>query len=284
MGPFNLQGSTRSGVLTKPVTWSLMGSEHLFSELLVSTVLDSVHFKSVGVTVDIMILCEHVRNWVHGGHDAHGHVDDYSGVWNLVTGDERQILRDIMGHLRSRGWSSIFVLDHTIMQLRRHCNNHVIEVGVEMSTLWDIKTKWWVVMISSQKVVRVVDQTWGMRQNLGKIGRPDTHVGLFGLMHGEVRSPHSIMDNSLSEVPLVEVVALVLLMTWMDFREEDHLIHEFSLFETLIHKQIVLLVHSSMATLAGSLEDLETSSESLRVVGVEAVFRRPVVVTVMHTN
>jgi hypothetical protein len=72
-----------------------------------------------------------------------------------------------MGHLRSGCWCSIIVLDHTVMELRRHSNDHVIVVWVEISTLWDIKTEWWVIVITGQEVVRVVDQTWGVGQDLG---------------------------------------------------------------------------------------------------------------------
>ena len=68
------------------------------------------------------------------------------------------------------------------------------------------------------------------------------------------------MDDSLSEVPLLEVVSSVLLVSGMDLRSKDHFVHELSLLETLINKEIILLMHGSMATLARSLEDLESSS------------------------
>ena len=70
------------------------------------------------------------------------------------------------------------------------------------------------------------------------------------------------MDNSLSEVPLLIEVTSVLLMCWMNLWKEDHLFHQLSLLETLVHQKIILLMHGSVATLACSLENLETSSES----------------------
>ena len=92
------------------------------------------------------------------------------------------------------------------------------------------------------------------------------------------------MDDSLSVVPLLEVVTTIFLMTRVDFRQVDHLVHKFSLLETLIDKQIILLMHSTMTTLACSLPDLETSSEGLRIVSSPGDFGWPVVVTVMSTN
>jgi hypothetical protein len=73
-------------------------------------------------------------------------------------------------------------------------------------------------------------------------------------------------------------------MTWMNFWEVDHLIGEFSLFETLVHQKIVFNVESTVATLAGSLEDLESSSQSLRIVGETGDFRWPAGMTVMGTD
>jgi hypothetical protein len=92
------------------------------------------------------------------------------------------------------------------------------------------------------------------------------------------------VDDSLSEVPFLEEITSVLLMSWMDLWEEDHLLHELRLFETLVNQEIVLLMHSSVATLASSLPNLETSSESLGVEGVPGELGRPVTVSVMHTN
>lgn len=261
-----------------------MGSESLFSELLVSTVLNSVHLKSVRVAVDVMVLGEQVRNWVEGGNQSQGQAEDDLGVGHLRSGNVREILGDVVSHLWCGGWGSIVVLDHTIMKLWGHSNDHVIVVWVVISTLWHIKTEWWVVMITSQKVVRVVDETWRVGKHLGKIWRPDTHVGVFGLMHGHIWWPHSVVNDSLSVVPFLEEITSIFLMSWMNLGEVDHLLGEFSLLETLVHQEIVFLMHSTVASLASSLENLESSSESGGVIGVPSDLGWPVRVTVMHTN
>jgi hypothetical protein len=84
-------------------------------------------------------------------------------------------------------------------------------------------------------------------------------------MNGEVGRPDSIMDLTLSVVPLLEIVTSVLLMSGMDLRGEDHLVHEFSLLETLVYKEIILLMHGSVAALARSLENLESSSQAINI-------------------
>jgi len=87
--------------VVEPVTWGLVGSESLLSEFLVTSVLHSVDFESVRVAVDIVILSEEVGNWVDGQGDSEGRVDHHFLVWDLGSGDEVEILRDIMGHLWS---------------------------------------------------------------------------------------------------------------------------------------------------------------------------------------
>jgi len=104
------------------------------------------------------------------------------------------------------------------MQLRRHSNNHVIVVRVEMSTLGDVSTEGRVIVIAGEQVVGVVDQTGGMGEGLREIWRPDTHIGIFCLMDSHVGRPHSIGNNSLSVVPLLEVVTAIFLMTRVDLR------------------------------------------------------------------
>lgn len=69
------------------------------------------------------------------------------------------------------------------------------------------------------------------------------------------------MDLSLSEVPFLEIVTAVFLMSWMDFWQVDHLRSQLNLGETLVDKKIILLMHSTVAALAGSAENLKTSSK-----------------------
>ena len=92
------------------------------------------------------------------------------------------------------------------------------------------------------------------------------------------------MDDSLSVVPLLEEITSILLMAWMNLGEIDHLLVELSLLETLVYEEIIFLMHSSMASLASSLENLESSSESGGVVGVPGDLGWPVRVSVVHTD
>lgn len=71
------------------------------------------------------------------------------------------------------------------------------------------------------------------------------------------------MDLTLAVIPFLEVVRAILLMSRMDFGKEDHFLHELSLGETLFDEKIVLLMHSSVATLAGSGEHLESTSQTI---------------------
>jgi len=147
------------------------------------------------------------------------------------------------------------------VQLGGHGNNHVIEVGVEVATLRDIKTEWGSVVVASQQVIGVVGETRLHVTCLGQLWGPHTLVGVLGLMDGHVGWPDSVVNSALSEVPLLEVIRAVLLMTRVNFGQEDHLGSQLVLLETFVNKEIVLLMHSAVAALASTREDLETSSE-----------------------
>ena len=66
------------------------------------------------------------------------------------------------------------------------------------------------------------------------------------------------------------------------------------MFETSVDEQVVFQMDGSMTTLAGSLEDFESSSQSIiilrkgylrcRVVGLEIDFTWPVAMAMMHSN
>ena len=229
-----------------------MGLEGLLAELLVATGLHGVDLESVGVAVHEMVLGEHVRDGHEGGADAqHGH-DHNLGVGDLGATEVVNVLGDVVGHLGCGGGGAVIVLDHTVVELGRHGDNHVIVVGVEVATLGHIKTEWWLVVVTSQQVVGVVDETRLHETSLGQLWWPHTHVGVLGGVDGHVGWPDPVVDLTLAEVPLLEVVAAVLLVTRVDLRQVDHLAAEFDLRETLVDQQIVLLMHGAVAALARS--------------------------------
>jgi hypothetical protein len=79
-----------------------VGLEHLFSELLVAAVLDSIDLKTVRVGVDVVVLSEQVADRVESSNDASDHADHNLLIRDLALSEIGQVLRDIMGHLRSR--------------------------------------------------------------------------------------------------------------------------------------------------------------------------------------
>ena len=130
-----------------------MSFEGLFSEFFVSAIFNRVHLESVGVAVHIMVLGEQVADWVECGNDASNHANDQLGIRHFAARQVLEIFRDIVGHLGSTGWSSIFVFYHPIVQLRRHSNDHMVKVRIIVSTFRYIETKGRIIMITSQQIV-----------------------------------------------------------------------------------------------------------------------------------
>ena len=82
-------------------------------------------------------------------------------------------------------------------------------------------------------------------------------------MDSHVGGPDSVVNFALTEVPLLEVVRAVLLMGGVHLGQVDHLLSEFVLLETFVDEQIVLLMHGTVASRAGSAENLESSSQPI---------------------
>ena len=253
-----------SRVGTKPVASDLVSLESLLSELLVTSVLDGVDLKSVRVGVDEVVLGEQVGDGVHQASDTEDHSALDLLVRTLGISDVGDVFSDIVGHLGSRGRGSIVVFNHTVMELRRHGDDHVVVVRVEVTTLRHIKSERRRVVVASEQVVGVVHDTRGVHGHLGQLWGPHTHVGSLGLMDSLVWRPHSVMDDSLSVVPLLEVVRSVLLMGRVDSGQVLHGSGELHLLETFVHEEIILLMHGSVATLAGSGEHLVAASQTVQ--------------------
>lgn len=203
-----------------------MGLESLLTEFLVATSLHSVNFESVRVSVDEVVLGEHVRDGHESGADGEGHHKHNLGVRHFGVTEVRDVLSDVVSHLRSRGGCTVVVLHHTVVKLRRHSNDHVIIVGVEVTTFWHIETERRRVVIAGKQVVGIVGETRLHVTGLGQLWWPDTLVSVLGLMDSHVGWPDSVVNLTLSVVPFLEVVRTVLLMTRVDLGENDHLLDQ----------------------------------------------------------
>ena len=136
-----------------------MGLEHLLAELFVATALHGVKFEPVRVGVHVMGLGEDVRDRVERGDDSEHHHNDDLLIRGLALAEVGNVLGDVMGHLRGRRRRAVLVLDHTVVELRGHGDDHVIVVWVEVAALRDIKAEGRRVMVAGQQIVGVVDET-----------------------------------------------------------------------------------------------------------------------------
>ena len=114
-----------------------------------------------------------------------------------------------MRHLWGARGRAVVVLDHAVVQLWRHADDHVVVVRVEVLAFGHVQAERRVVVVAGHQVVRVVDVARVVRVRLRKVLRPQTPVCALRLMHREIRRPDAVMDHALSVVPLLEVVALV---------------------------------------------------------------------------
>jgi len=260
-------------------------SASLLKMVIINTISNSVHFPTGGKQVSVESSGLDVFEGPNEGDGSEPH--DVSGflIGSLVTVSSlhvRDEVGDIISQLGSGGGGTIFVFEHTIIKLSGHTNDHMIIVGVEVFTLGDIDTMRGLVVVTGQDVEDVVDATRS-ESNLGQIDGPDTVVGVFTLILGELGRIDSVVNVSVSFIPFLIVVLLVMMMGRMD-REVGDKGSQFQLFVGLIQQGIVLLVDHTVTIGTVSSKDQETSSDTGTVVSTEESELRPVEVTVMGTD
>jgi len=158
----------------------------------------------------------------------------------------------------------------------------MVEVRIEMLSLRNISSERCLVMIPSQNVINIIGSTRS-QSDLGKISWPNSVIRVFGLILGKIRGVDIIVDDSVSVVPLLVVVLLVVVMTWVD-GEHCHSGGEFELLVSFVQEDVVFSPLHSMAVSAVSGEDLESSSDGAGVEITHEFEGWPVVVAVVGSD
>lgn len=109
---------------------------------------------------------------------------------------------DIICHLGSGSWCAVFELEHSVMQLPRHSNDHMVEISridsevrVEMLSFGHVHPVWGLEMIPSHDVVDVVDSSWA-ESDLGEVSWPHSTVRILCLILRVVGWVYMIVDVS----------------------------------------------------------------------------------------
>ena len=124
--------------MPQDIACGLVGLECFLTEFLVASVLDCIDFESVRVAVHVVVLREQVRDRVESTNDCEHHYNDDALIWNSALAQERDVLGNVVSHLGSGRWGTVVVLNHTVVELRGHGDDHVIVVWVEVTSLWHV--------------------------------------------------------------------------------------------------------------------------------------------------
>jgi hypothetical protein len=260
-------------------------SASLLKMVIVNTISNSVHFPTGRKQVSVEGSSLDVFEGPDEGNTSEDHEISGFFIGSLVTVSSlhvRDEVGDIISQLGSGSGGTIFVFEHTIIKLSGHTNDHMIIVRVEVFTLGDIDTIRRLVVVTGQDVEDIVDTTRS-ESNLGQIDGPDTVVGVFTLILREIGRIDSVVNVSISFIPFLIVVLLVMVMGRVD-GEVGNKGSQFQLFVGLIQQGIVLLVDHTVTIGTVSSKDQETSSDTGTIVSTEESELRPVEMTVMGTD
>lgn len=116
------------------IGWCLDAPLTRLPMLVVQTVPYGIHFCSVTQKISVVGISLEVFEWHEEETSRNNHPLPDFLIWSTISVTslhEVDEVSNIIGHLRGGGWSTIFVVDHTILELSGHTNDHVVEVGVE---------------------------------------------------------------------------------------------------------------------------------------------------------
>ncbi len=91
----------------------------------------------------------------------------------------------------------------------------MVKVRIEMFTFGNIHSIGRLVVISSHNVIDIIDGSWSI-SDLGEICWPDSAVGILSLVLRYIRSVNMITNYSVSVVPFLIIVLLVVMVSRID--------------------------------------------------------------------
>jgi hypothetical protein len=249
--------------ISQPIVGSVHGGLNVglagLPVLVVQAVTHSIHFGPVAQQVPV--ICVGLQ--VFEGHQQQAGSHDHPLPDFLVRAPiavpplhERNEVRHVVGHLRSGGGCPILVVEHPVVELPGHTNDHVVEVGVEGLALGDVHTIGWLEVVARHDVVDVCDSS-GPHTDFGEVSGPHTAVGILGLVLTEVGGVNVVVDVPITLVPLLVVVLLVVMVGGVDREVLGHPGGQLELLVDLVQQIVVLLADHTVAVAAVAREHLE---------------------------
>ena len=87
-------------------------------------------------------------------------------------------------------------------------------------------------MVASKDVVDIVDTSWP-HPDLREVSRPDSSIGILGLIDTIISRVDPVMDDSVSVFPLLVIILLEVVMSRVDAEHSDH-VGQLYLFISLV--------------------------------------------------
>lgn len=117
--------------------------------------------------------------------------------------------------MRGRSGGSVIIINHSIMELSRHTNNHMVKVGVKMFSFRDIETFRRIIMITGQNVINIVESS-GTKPDFGEISRPNSSIGVLSLFLGIIRWVDTVMNKSVAVLPFLIIILFEVVVRGVD--------------------------------------------------------------------
>jgi len=183
-----------------------------------------------------MRFCFEIFEWENESKSSQNHIISHCFIWSSPTGSslhKTDEIRNIVGHLRCRRRSTIFEVNHSIIKLSWHSYNHVIKVRIEVLSFRNISSIRSFIMVACGNIINIIDSAWSV-SDLRKISWPNSSIYLFGLILRIIWRIYPIADISISFIPLLIIILLKMMVSWVNSKVFSNESCQFELFKRFI--------------------------------------------------
>lgn len=190
----------------------------LLKVVVIDSITNGVHFPSHGEQVSVIGSGFEVAEGPEQQKSGKNHIISHLFIRSAEPDSSLHkidVVSHIVGHLRGGSRGAVVVVDHTVIELSGHADDHMVEIRVEMLAFGDIQAFGRLVMVAGQDIVNVVESA-GTEFDLGEIGGPHPAVGVLGLFLGVIRRVDAVVNQTVTVFPFLVIVLFKVVMGRVD--------------------------------------------------------------------
>lgn len=186
--------------------------------VVIDAVANGVHFPSHGEQVSVISSGFDVAERPEQQKSCKNHIISHLFIRSAEPDSSLHkidVIGHIVSHLRGRSRGAVIIINHAVIELSGHSDDHVVEIRIEVLAFRNVQAFRRLVMVASQDVVNVIESS-RTEFDLGEISGPHSSVGVFGFFLGVIRRVDAIVNETVTVFPFLVIVLFKVVMGRVD--------------------------------------------------------------------